>query len=298
MSPQVAGRLVELGLLARPLLQSDNSGKVIAAFQRSFYASIGGRLICVGSRTLGSGPLHVLCDRWPGDVFSVGQSVAVVGTALDIDGTLLADFEGALIWKPDPALDWSLASLTIGLRAADEIWRETSGDDGLAPLGRPLSGQASLLIEAAKPGVDALIRVVECGLRHSAPASADCAAMVGLIGLGPGLTPSGDDFLLGGLLALDALGLVEARNSLWQVCLPHLDRTNEISRAHLEAAALGYGAAALHEAVHATIAGRTERLGPALSAVSEIGQTSGRDGFTGALIVLRTARQRLADATL
>lgn len=293
-SQAVAGRVVELGLFARPLLQNRSRGEIIAAFQRSFYAAIDGGLICVGSLTLGSGPLHVLCDHWPTDAFSVGQSVMVVGTDLNIDGTLLADFQSALIWRPDPAPGWSLASLTIGLQAADEIWRAMSGDDGLAPLGRSFSGQPSHLIKAATPGVDALIRIVECGLRDSVPAPADCAAMVGLIGLGPGLTPSGDDFLLGGLLALDSLGLVEARNSLWQVCRPHLDRTNEISRAHLEAAALGYGAAALHAAVHATIAARVERLGPALSAVSEIGQTSGRDGFTGALIVLRTVGQQLA----
>ena len=82
----VPGRVVELGLLARPLLQNGNSGEVIAAFQRSFYASIGGDLICVGSRTLGSGPLHALCDHWPGDGFSVGQSVTVAGTALHILG--------------------------------------------------------------------------------------------------------------------------------------------------------------------------------------------------------------------
>lgn len=291
----VKGRVTELGLLARQMLQSGNKGEIIAAFQRSFYATIGGCLICVGSRTLGSGPLHVLCDRWPENVFSAGQSVTVVGAALDIHGMLLADFQSAAIWKPDPAPEWSLASLAIGLQAAGEIWCAISGDEGLAPLWRPLSGRPSHLIEAAMPGVDALTRIVECGLQESVPASADCATMVGLIGLGPGLTPSGDDFLLGALLTLGALGLAEARNSLWQICWPHLGRTNEISRAHLEAAALGYGAAALHEAVQATIAGRTDRLGHALSAVSEIGQTSGRDGFTGALVVLRTVRRHIAD---
>lgn len=115
----------------------------------------------------------------------------------------------------------------------------------------------------------------------------DCAQLTGLIGLGPGLTPSGDDLLGGTLIALAAFGFLDARNMLWDGCRQHLDRTNEISRAHLGAAALGCGAAALHTAIHATMNGRVDLIGPALSAVSAIGHTSGRDAFAGALIVLR-----------
>lgn len=295
-SRALAGRAVELGLLARPILESGNGGTIIAAFQRCFYARIGGHLICVGARTLGSGPLHLLCERWPQDIARAGQPVTVAGSALNIDAAPLVDFSHAPVWQPGPAPDWSLASLTTGIEAAGATGRMTFGGEELMPE-QPRPGPPSLLIAAAKPGIEALARIVAHGLRAPASVSADGAEEISaLIGLGPGLTPSGDDVLLGALLALDALRLGAARDRLWQHCRPYLDRTNDISRAHLEAAARGYGAATLHAALHATIAGRVVGLDRVLAALRGIGQTSGQDGFTGALVVLHAVRRHLVDA--
>lgn len=291
----VAGRATELGVLAHPVLQSGSTGVIVAAFQRCFYAAIDGALICVGAGSLGSGPLHVLGEGWPDDRFGVGQRLTITGTVLHIDGALLVDVAGAPIWQPDPAPAWSPASLTAGLQAVGARWRMTFGGEDWAPLGPSSSGRPSHLIAAARPAVDALIRIVENGLRNSPPLSTDGADMAGLIGLGPGLTPSGDDCLLGALVALDGLGLSAVRDSLWHQCLPHLDRTNEISRAHLGAAARGYGAAVLHRAIHATMAGRVEGLEQVLSSVSAIGETSGRDGLTGALMALHAVSRHITD---
>ncbi|MFN5716397.1 MAG: DUF2877 domain-containing protein, partial [Bradyrhizobium sp.] len=108
-----------------------------------------------------------------------------------------------------------------------------------------------------------------------------------LIGLGPGLTPSGDDLIGGALIALAALGRTECRDALWDRCRALLDGTNDISRIHLRAAALGYGAAALHDAIHATMSGERAGFRRALTALSAIGHTSGQDAFAGSLIVLR-----------
>ena len=289
--PGVAGPVTEVGLLARPVLESGNSGVVIAAFQRCFYAAFGDQLICAGSHMLGSGPLHVLCDRWQDVLVGVGQPVEIDGTALRLDGAVLADFEIAPTWRPDPAPGWSLASLAVGLRATDAIWRLTFGGEVLVSDGQSLSSGPSHLMVAARPAVDALARVVGCGIRDTTPDAADGAEVMGLIGLGPGLTPSGDDFLVGGLVALGALGLPQVRDAVWRLCQPHLDRTNTISRAHLEAAARGYGAAVLHGAIHATIAGRVAELDRMLAAVSDVGETSGRDAFTGALVILQAVRR-------
>lgn len=292
-APAVAGRVTGVGVLAHPALQNGGSGTIVAAFQRCFYVPIDGGLMCVGARSLGSGPLQVLCEHWPEGRFGVGQRVAVVGTALHVDGALLADFAGAPVWRPDPAPAWSPASLAAGLRATAALWPMTFGGEAL---GQASSRQPSHLIAAARPAMAALMRIVEGGLRQSAPSSADGAEMAGLIGLGPGLTPSGDDVLLGALVALEALGLSAVRDRLWQQCVPHLDRTNDISRAHLAAAARGYGAAVLHRAIHVTMAGDVAGLEPALAAVSDIGETSGRDGLTGALTVLQAVSRHVAEA--
>jgi hypothetical protein len=68
-----------------------------------------------------------------------------------------------------------------------------------------------------------------------------------LIGLGPGLTPSGDDYLGGVLVALRWLGRGLQANSLWRWLEPRLaSQTSEISATHLAAAASGQ----VHEALH------------------------------------------------
>jgi hypothetical protein len=118
-------------------------------------------------------------------------------------------------------------------------------------------------------------------------APAEFATLASLVGLGPGLTPSGDDLIGGALIALAALGRFECRDVLWRHCIGLLDRTNEISAAHLRAAALGYGAAALHTAIHATMSGQVTSLRSALFALAAIGHTSGRDAFAGCLLAFR-----------
>src|SRR5262249_14736230 len=68
-----------------------------------------------------------------------------------------------------------------------------------------------------------------------------------LIGLGPGLTPAGDDFVGGAMIALRAAGNVPLAERIAAWALPlAATNTNRISRAHLECAAQGEG----HEALH------------------------------------------------
>ncbi|MFX8976555.1 DUF2877 domain-containing protein, partial [Acinetobacter baumannii] len=52
-------------------------------------------------------------------------------------------------------------------------------------------------------------------LHERTPSPVDCSALVNLIGLGPGLTPSGDDLVGGALIALAELDLPNIRDVLW-----------------------------------------------------------------------------------
>lgn len=276
------GRVAEIGVLAHEVLQQATDGRIVAAFERSFYASFDVRWICFGSPDIGSGPLHVLCDNWPAGTFAVEQTVTVSANVLRVDGAPLADLADASVWVPKPAPAWTPAQLLAGLQVADRFWDAIPADEGLAVLGRTLVREArSPLLAAALPGVHALERIA------AGDAPADRTALAEVIGLGPGLTPSGDDVLIGALLALSALGRDDLRDVLWAACSGALDRTGDISRVHLEAAARGYGAAVLHDAIHAVISGATGQIESALAAVSAIGHTSGRDGMAGALIALR-----------
>ena len=102
-----------------------------------------------------------------------------------------------------------------------------------------------------------------------------------LIGLGPGLTPAGDDFVGGAMIALRAFseGALADRIAAWALPLA-AERTSRISRAHLECAAQGEGHEALHDWLNGFREGDYRRLG-------RIGHTSGLDAAAGAALALR-----------
>ena len=87
------------------------------------------------------------------------------------------------------------------------------------------------------------------------PPPIDVARIAPLLGLGLGLTPSGDDYLGGLLVALSPVGRSGVQDHLWQAFASgsRLTATTAISRAHLAAAAEGLGSAALHHALGAIL---------------------------------------------
>lgn len=278
---------VEVGLLAKNSLRNRAAGQVVAMFERSFYATLDGNWICVGQPDIGSGPLHLL-GKFRLSRLATGDIARVADSTLWVAGAPLAMLASASLWVPSTVPHWSTSSLRRGLHAVDEPWTSDLMVGGLASAGFgriPL--QASALVQAAKPGLIALERILSGSVEES-----DLSGLGSLIGLGPGLTPSGDDLIGGALIALAALGHTECRDALWGRCLGQIDRTNDISKAHLHAAALGYGAAALHAAIHTVMSGQTARLHQALSALTAVGHTSGLDAFAGSLIVLRRATLR------
>ena len=281
--------VAELGFLASAALQRGAVGRVVAMFERSFYAVLGGKWICVGAAEIGSGPLHVLCRHDLPRRLAPGDWVTVVGSTLCIEDAPFACLQGASVWTPDCVPHWTMDSLSTGLGVVDQTWRGDLIVDGLAAAGCPgPSVKRTHLLQAATPGVLALERIIRG--KPEEVSAGDALDLADLIGLGPGLTPSGDDLIGGALIALAALGRADRRDVLWKTCSRFLDRTNDISRIHLQTAALGYGAAALHAALHAALSGNAAQLYPALAAVAAIGHTSGRDAFAGALIVLRMLR--------
>jgi hypothetical protein len=117
----------------------------------------------------------------------------------------------------------------------------------------------------------------------------------GLVGLGPGLTPSGDDFLVGALALLDALAERKVHTVLADAVarlLPAL--TSPLSLCFLRAAANGHVGEHLHSVVSAVISGRIEA---AIATARRIGHSSGWDMLAGvatALRIVTAAGQRVS----
>ena len=119
-----------------------------------------------------------------------------------------------------------------------------------------------------------------------------------LIGLGIGLTPSGDDFLCGFLAGLRMSSAVSShipadesdrfRQILEEKICSHLDRTNEISAAFLHCAALGQFSAPVHLLPNPEIT--AEQI---YQAFSGIGHSSGIDTLCGIYASFQNAANQI-----
>ncbi|HJS32433.1 MAG TPA: DUF2877 domain-containing protein [Alphaproteobacteria bacterium] len=142
-------------------------------------------------------------------------------------------------------------------------------------------GADSLLRAAAGP-LEALRNWVSSDVQREQPARA-----VDLLGLGPGLTPSGDDALGGALIALQAYGRAHAARDLSDLLLAApLAATGTISRAHLACAIDGEGHETLHTLLSALASAGPEAIIAATERVTAIGQSSGWDTMAGVAAVL------------
>jgi hypothetical protein len=293
-----AARLI--GGAARLALDDAGLGRVLAVFQRSFYLeTASGRLACLGAAGLGAGPLNVLCDlpedwNWQARGLRPGAPVRHRDDGIEIGERFACALSQATVWRPAvfPA-GWQRADLAEGLRVlANQAQGPQEGlgrlipdlvNPRVAPTVRP---DDSPVIARAHPAAKQLMAWLDAGDRRSGAAvSTDFVAS--LLGLGPGLTPSGDDFLGGAMIALAALGETGRARRLAGLVLPSATRlTGKISAAHLACAAQGEGAAALHEALAVLARPETGALGAALTAIDRIGHCSGWDGLAGAVAVL------------
>ena len=231
-------------------------GEVCAQFHRSVYLRLPGeRYACVGDVALGCGPLNALVESF---------TPPAMGTRLSVD---VRD-----VWSPPPAAAPTAPDLA-GLKDAARGHVPREG------LGSLVIDQHNALSGHVQPGLEAIERWLVGN------ALAEEAAM--LLGLGPGLTPSGDDYLGGVMITLHQVQRKMQAQGLWRWLKPRLSRTSAISGAHLEAAAAGEG----HEALHEALAHLFERKGnwsDALQRLDAIGHCSGWDALAGVVAVAKT----------
>ena len=273
-------------------------GCVRAVFEHSAYVELGGQWLCIGGERIGCGPLNALVAS--------GQPIRRVLATLVQDRPVRGtwprfrtdraqlDFMRAARWHPAlPALPIDPARLARGVARMQRGARGRIPREGLAFVVANVDG-AGVLVDPGTAAASALQAWLIEGqrrvfvdekssltlLRSFAPLD----ALRRLIGLGPGLTPSGDDFLGGALVALHAFGKRHVARALGAWLLPLCERaTHPVSIAHLEAAAHGEGG----EALHACLLALADDRDPddALDAIAAVGHTSGWDALAGATTV-------------
>ncbi len=212
-------------------------------------------------------------------------AASVAGTDAD---DITVDVGAARVWT-SPALDLDgprAAALMRGAAALRATLAALGEPDGLARLfvadAPPPANLLADVLTRAAPRVDALA----AACRTDRPADAIEPA-VALLGLGPGLTPAGDDFVGGVLFArrwLATAGVADARgwhDTAARVRAAARERTHPISAALLGDLSRGESHAALHDVV-ARLAGGGDGAAAA-RALTRIGHSSGWDILAGAL---------------
>lgn len=260
-----------VGYIAKRILDRGPTGIVLAAFDRSAYLEVDGSLVCLADSGLDDGPLTVPC----GDV-----------AALRSDMRYTPDIRGLTVWRPAAPKGWTLASLRNGYGAALHCAARRAPRDGAARCvfgSRPSNAETI----AAQPAIGTLRDWLQRSFVGTPGRVPD--DVCGLLGLGQGLTPSGDDVLCGVMVAAHALGRADIANALY-AGLP-LSKTNRISAAHLAAAREGAATAPLHRVLNAVLRGGAETLSSQLAGLDRVGHSSGWDGFAGCIVALDAYRR-------
>ncbi len=250
-------------------------------------------LLTVASPDGGGLPNGIQADLGP-DWRAIGVQRGMVVTADDWivrvpDAGLEIRFDAAPRWSPrfaPPASVAHVATARWHRRAATTrtIAQARASGAGLGALlsaGRP--DDAAGYVQVARPALARLVLALEAGDRNAA-----AVAATRLIGLGPGLTPSGDDVLVGIEAALHALAQPSA--GFLALALGDVEaRTTDLAATLLRHAAAGEFAERLHTLIAALVDPDDEGVPAAIERAIAWGATSGTDCLLGVLIGLDVA---------
>ena len=290
------------------------SGNVVAVFRRALYlCDTNGRMICIVHERTHDAPLTIRASM-PREI-EFGSSGITIGMQvagdteyeLHIGGPVVLAMSDAAEWRPAVIVTAAPAARVLrGLRRVSFELGRRAPVTGLAPLvphveslvnekmSRPVPDTG--LLHDALPAIDLLVRSM--WLRDSGGVD---SAVRRLLGLGPGLTPSGDDFLCGfmaaGMATMGASGPETPRSrefdGAWSdvaesISLHAASMTTEVSASFLEFAICGIASSAVHDLIEGLLDADDEpRTISTAGTLTEIGHSSGWDCLLGTLLGMR-----------
>ncbi|MGA0314541.1 MAG: DUF2877 domain-containing protein [Alphaproteobacteria bacterium] len=254
------------GAVAARILSRSSHARITHVFDKSFYAEVGDQLICVLAEDFLNGPINICVNEIP--------RILDVGTCIEISSTK------AKIWEP----------IKFGPINADRLFEnlpETYRKDLIeAKSLLPKSLSSPLFKTIAQPAL------IDLCLFLQDKKTAPVPAIKSLLGLGPGLTPSGDDFLIGMMLVLHTVGEKDLFLKLAKIVKNFASlQTSSISNAHLSAMTDSAQAnCLLHELLFALQ--EKKSIKQALIRAENFGHSSGKDAIAGIITALFSLRKR------
>jgi hypothetical protein len=224
-----------------------------------------------------------------------GMAVVVRDEKIAIGGLAEADLSRAVVWKPRTKFEpFRIDRLCEGYRALCECLKGRSGEGGFWPLyrayfkGERVGGTANAdeVVKRAKKIIDGLVWKTLQGIVSIEPEVSE------MLGLGIGLTPSGDDFLCGYACALawvsNSSGYrIPQLEKIASVVRSRQSTTTVLSFQLLQRAIKGEASEAVEGLLESVFSGKTHEIKKRVSEVFRLGETSGADMMLGLALGLR-----------
>jgi hypothetical protein len=202
-------------------------------------------------------------------------------------GDLRIDLEPAASWNPSP--DWPLVQVHRDeLREMCELIQRqllsNPSSESLAIFVSPgvLESLVNGWQERARVPIQELLHRLRAG-DHAG--SGDCAAS--LAGLGMGLTPGGDDFIIGVMHAIWSIIVDKKASSICRALADAAEqKTNRLSACSLRRAAMGETSAAWQALLQGMALTDQETISHQTKTLMQLGHTSGQDALAGFLLAV------------
>lgn len=253
------------------------TGRVLASFRSACdLATDVGEVVALVWNKIGNGPLNVVLGVAPAVLPAVGTRFVVRDSRL-IAGDLEIALGQAVLWEARP--DWARLQLRREMIVA-AVAAARRSDAGL---------DEPRLLQQAGPAVMAAALKFQNAWRSGERAALQ-AAIGDLCGLGPGLTPAGDDWLAGWLLSRHlAPDQTRLAGLSGLIVTAAVGRTTTLARALLACAAAGEADKAWHELLAALAEeSAAQRIGRAVACILGHGATSGAAMLAGFLAGIET----------
>jgi hypothetical protein len=271
---------VWLAPAAQTWLQTTQQARLLHLFARTCnLINQNGALLTLAQADIGPAPFSLTVAanpapiRWT-DLLSSHSPVSLQADQLRL-GPIQIDTSSARLWSPQP--NWvGLQNNPSWRQLYRPLWQQMLAawvpEQGLMAVGqRPFTQQLDQLAQAL----------------HTADITAAVRATRHLAGLGLGLTPAGDDALMGALYGLWATRPAEQVRPLAQaVVQAAAPQTTSLSAAWLQAAARGEAAVVWHHLVEALGGGRETAVQQTSYQILRTGHSSGHDALTGFIAII------------
>jgi len=288
---------------AKDWIESQAPSKVLHVFPKACnLINDDGEVLSVVASEIGAGPFSIVLRPDINGVAGFEGFTNWVDASSPIQtdthtiflGDLQVDTSEAEVWNPIP--NWS------SIRSSRDRWLGflptfQKSIDALAPP-ESFYGFVDAILSEDSEGLSVGTTTDLVQIHAMGPARELCEGIIteniakiregamGLAGLGRGLTPAGDDFIMGALLGLRTIALSKTCSRIAETILSiAIQRTNSLSAAWLRAAAKGETHETWRSFFEAIEQGSREKMEAAAIKILNVGHSSGADAMAGFLAV-------------